>query len=514
MVVNYHNEPGIDFTDSKNVESFKEALKIVKGELNQKIPLVINGEEKFTKDTYQSINPANTTEVIAEVSKATQKDVDDAFEAANEAYKSWKRWSHKDRAEFLIRVAAIIRRRKEEISAVMVYEAGKPWDEAVGDAAEGIDFIEYYARSMMELADGKPVLDREGEHNKYFYKPIGTGVTIPPWNFPFAIMAGTTLAPIVAGNTVLLKPAEDTPLTAYKLMEILEEAGLPKGVVNFVPGDPKEIGDYLVDSVHTHFVTFTGSRATGTRIFERAAKVQDGQQFLKRVIAEMGGKDAIVVDKDIDTDLAAESIVSSAFGFSGQKCSACSRAIVHKDVYDEVLEKAVALTKNLTVGNTENNTYMGPVINQKQFDKIKNYIEIGSKEGKLKQGGGTDDATGYFVEPTIIANLKSSDQIMQEEIFGPVVGFVKGKDFEELLEIANDTDYGLTGAVITNNRENWIEAVESYDVGNLYLNRGCTSAVVGYHPFGGFKMSGTDAKTGSPDYLLNFLEQKVVSEMF
>lgn len=514
MVVNYHNEPGIDFTDSKNVESFKEALKKVKGELNQKIPLVINGEEKFTKDTYQSINPANTTEVIAEVSKATQKDVDDAFEAANETYKSWKRWSHKDRAEFLIRVAAIIRRRKEEISAVMVYEAGKPWDEAVGDAAEGIDFIEYYARSMMELADGKPVLDREGEHNKYFYKPIGTGVTIPPWNFPFAIMAGTTLAPVVAGNTVLLKPAEDTPLTAYKLMEILEEAGLPKGVVNFVPGDPKEIGDYLVDSVHTHFVTFTGSRAIGTRIFERAAKVQDGQQFLKRVIAEMGGKDAIVVDKDIDTDLAAESIVSSAFGFSGQKCSACSRAIVHKDVYDEVLEKAVALTKNLTVGNTENNTYMGPVINQKQFDKIKNYIEIGSKEGKLKQGGGTDDATGYFVEPTIIADLKSSDQIMQEEIFGPVVGFVKGKDFEELLEIANDTDYGLTGAVITNNRENWIEAVESYDVGNLYLNRGCTSAVVGYHPFGGFKMSGTDAKTGSPDYLLNFLEQKVVSEMF
>ena len=352
MVVNYKNEPGIDFTNNDNVESFKEALKKVKGELNQKLPLVINGEKIFTKDTFQSINPANTSEVIAEVSKATTKEVDKAFEAADEAYKSWKRWTHRERAEFLIKVAAIIRRRKEEISAVMVYEAGKPWDEAVGDATEGIDFIEYYARSMMELADGKPVLDREGEHNQYFYKPIGTGVTIPPWNFPFAIMAGTTLAPVVAGNTVLLKPAEDTPLTAYKLMEVLEEAGLPKGVVNFVPGDPKEIGDYLVDSVHTHFVTFTGSRATGTRIFERAAKVQEGQQFLKRVITEMGGKDAIVVDKDIDTDLAAESIVTSAFGFSGQKCSACSRAIVHKDVYDEVLEKAVKLTKSLTLGNT------------------------------------------------------------------------------------------------------------------------------------------------------------------
>lgn len=514
MVNKYQNEPGIDFKNEENVESFKKILKKVKGDLKKKIPLVIDGKKIFTKDTYKSINPANTNEVIAEVSKATKDYIDQAFDSSNEAYKSWKKWSHKDRAELLIRVAAIIRRRKEEISAVMVYEAGKPWDEAVGDTAEAIDFIEYYARSMMELSDGKPILDRKGEHNKYFYKSIGTGVTIPPWNFPFAITAGTTLAPVVAGNTVLLKPAEDTPFTAYKLIEILEEAGLPKGVVNFVPGDPKEIGDYLVDSTHTHFVTFTGSREIGTRIYERAAIVQEGQQFLKRVVAEMGGKDAIVVDKDIDTDLAAESIVTSAFGFSGQKCSACSRAIVHEDVYDEVLEKAVDLTKKLTLGNTENNTYMGPVINKKQFDKIKNYIEIGSKEGKLEHGGGTDDSNGYFIEPTIISGLKSSNRIMQEEIFGPVVGFVKGNNFEELLEVANDTDYGLTGAVITNDRKNWIKAVEEFDVGNLYLNRGCTSAVVGYHPFGGFKMSGTDAKTGSPDYLLNFLEQKVVSEMF
>ena len=325
--------------------------------------------------------------------------------------------------------------------------------------------------------------------------------------FPIAIMAGTTLAPVVAGNTVLLKPAEDTVLTAYKLIEILEEAGLPKGVVNFVPGDPKEIGDYLVDSVHTHFVTFTGSRATGTRIYERSAVVQEGQTFLKRVIAEMGGKDAIVVDENIDTDLAAESIVTSAFGFSGQKCSACSRAIVHSSVYDEVLEKAVALTKELTVGNTVDNTFMGPVINKNNSTKLKIYRNWW-KEGKIEIGGEADDSTGYFIKPTIISGLKSSDQVMQEEIFGPVVGFTKFDNFEERIEIANDTDYGLTGAVITNNRENWIKAVNEFEVGNLYLNRGCTSAVVGYHPFGGFKMSGTDAKTGSPDYLLNFLEQK------
>lgn len=384
MVVPFKNEPGIDFSVQANVERFNEELRKVKAQLGQDIPLVINGEKLTKTDTFNSVNPANTSQLIAKVSKATQDDVEKAFESANHAYQSWKKWSHKDRAELLLRVAAIIRRRKEEISAIMVYEAGKPWDEAVGDAAEGIDFIEYYARSMMELADGKPVLDREGEHNRYFYKPIGTGVTIPPWNFPFAIMAGTTLAPVVAGNTVLLKPAEDTVLTAYKLMEILEEAGLPQGVVNFVPGDPKEIGDYLVDHKETHFVTFTGSRATGTCIYERSAVVQEGQQFLKRVIAEMGGKDAIVVDNNVDTDLAAEAIVTSAFGFSGQKCSACSRAIVHQDVHDEILEKAIQLTQKLTLGNTEQNTFMGPVINQKQFDKIKNYIEIGKKRRKAR----------------------------------------------------------------------------------------------------------------------------------
>lgn len=380
MVVEFKNEPGYDFSVQENVDMFKKALKDVEKELGQDIPLVINGEKIFKDDKIKSINPADTSQVIANASKATKQDVEDAFKAANEAYKSWKTWSANDRAELMLRVSAIIRRRKAEIAAIMVYEAGKPWDEAVGDAAEGIDFIEYYARSMMDLAQGKPVLDREGEHNKYFYKSIGTGVTISPWNFPFAIMAGTTLAPVVAGNTVLLKPAEDTPYIAYKLMEILEEAGLPKGVVNFVPGDPKEIGDYLVDHKDTHFVTFTGSRATGTRIYERSAVVQEGQNFLKRVIAEMGGKDAIVVDENIDTDMAAEAIVTSAFGFSGQKCSACSRAIVHKDVYDEVLEKSIKLTKELTLGNTVDNTYMGPVINKNNLIRLKIILRLVKKK--------------------------------------------------------------------------------------------------------------------------------------
>lgn len=513
MVRPFSQEEATDFTKEENHKAFEAALKQVKSELGMEFPLVIGGERITTEDKLASTNPSHKDQVVGKVSKATTGHVEAAMAAAQEAFQSWRKWEPRARAELLLRVGAIIRRRKHEFSALMVYEAGKPWDQADGDTNEGIDFIEYYARSMMDLAEGKPVLDRVGEHNKYLYQPMGPGVTIPPWNFPFAIMTGTTVAPIVAGNTVLLKPAEDTPLIAYKLIEVLEEAGLPRGVVNFVPGDPKEIGDYLVDHPQTHFVTFTGSRATGTRIYERAAKVQEGQTFLKRTIAEMGGKDTIIVDKDADIELAADSIVASAFGFSGQKCSACSRAVVHEDVYDKVLERSIELAKELSVGDPLDDTYMGPMINQKQFDKVKSYIEIGKDEGELKLGGKTDDAKGYFVHPTIFADLDPKARIMQEEIFGPVVAFAKAKDFDELLEIANNTEYGLTGSVITKSREHWERARRDFDVGNLYLNRGCTAAVVGYHPFGGFKMSGTDAKSGSPDYLTNFLEQKVVSEM-
>lgn len=514
MVVPYHAEPATDFSVEENKKAFQDALEKVKKEFGEQRPLVIGGKHIQTDDKTTSINPSDKAQVIGHVSKAKVEHVEDAFTAAEEAFESWSAWSHEDRAELMIRVAAIIRRRKHEISALMVYEAGKPWNEADGDTNEAIDFLEYNSRSLFDLAHGKPTLDREGEHNKYFYQPMGVGVTISPWNFPFAIMANTTLAPVVAGNTVLLKPSGETPLVAYKLIEILEEAGLPKGVVNFVPGSSRDIGDYMIDHKKTHFITFTGSKDVGKRITERAAKFQDGQHFIKRTITEMGGKDTIIVDQDADTDLAAESIVHSAFGFSGQKCSACSRAIIHEDIYDEVLEKSVELTKELTLGNTVEKPYMGPVISQKQFDSIKGYIEIGKEEGELKIGGETDDSKGYFIHPTIFADVDPEARIMQEEIFGPVVGFAKAKDFDELLKIANNTEYGLTGAVITNTRKHWQLACRKFNVGNLYLNRGCTAAVVGYHPFGGFKMSGTDQKTGSPDYLLNFLQQKVVSEMF
>jgi 1-pyrroline-5-carboxylate dehydrogenase len=437
------------------------------------------------------------------------------MQAAVEAYKTWKKVKPEVRADVLFKAAAIIRRRKHEFSALMTKEAGKPWREADADTAEGIDFLEYYARQMLALKNGVPVQSRSNEFNRYDYIPLGVGIIISPWNFPFAIMAGTTVAAIVSGNTVLLKPASTTPVVAAKFVEVMEEAGLPKGVLNFVPGSGSEVGDYLVDHKDTRFISFTGSRDVGLRIFERSSKVNEGQIWMKRLIAEMGGKDTIVVDSEADLELAAQSIVAGAFGFSGQKCSACSRAVIVEDVYDQVLNRVVELTNQLTVGDpTEQATFMGPVNDNNAFKKIMEYIEIGKNEGKLMAGGEGDNSKGYFIKPTVIGDLAPKARIMQEEIFGPVVGFTKAKNFDEAIEIANNTEYGLTGAVITNNRAHMEQAREDFHVGNLYFNRSCTGAIVGYQPFGGFNMSGTDSKAGGPDYLLLHMQAKTTSEMY
>ena len=513
MVVPYKHEPFTDFTVDKNRQEFEVALKTVEAELGKNYDLIINGERIVTEDKMVSFNPSNTQQIIGNVSKANVELAEKAMQVADETFNTWKKWKPEVRADILFKAAAIIRRRKHEFSAYLVYEAGKPWNEADADTAEGIDFLEYYARQMLELSKGFAVESRPFEHNKLSYIPLGVGVVIPPWNFAFAIMAGMTAAAVVTGNTVLLKPAETTPVIAYKFMEVLEEAGLPKGVVNYIPGYGSEIGDYLVDHTRTRFISFTGSKAVGVRIYERAAKVQPGQKWLKRVVAEMGGKDAIIVDKDTDLELAAQSIVKSAFGFSGQKCSACSRAIIHQDVYDQVLERTVQLTKEINVGSpVDFNNFMGPVTDQKAFDKITSYFEIGKEEGKLMTGGTADNSKGFFIQPTIFADVNENARIMHEEVFGPFVAFCKAKDFDHALEIANNTEYGLTGAVLTRNRENLEKAREDFHVGNLYFNRGCTGAIVGYHPFGGFNMSGTDSKAGGPDYLLLFTQAKLVSE--
>ncbi|XQY92990.1 L-glutamate gamma-semialdehyde dehydrogenase [Metabacillus sp. HB246100] len=514
MSTTYKHEPFTDFSIEENKVAFEKALENANKMMGKDYPLVINGERISTEEKIVSYNPANKEEVVGKVSKATKDHAEQAIQAAAEAFEDWRYWNPEERANILFRAAAIVRRKKHDFSALLVKEAGKPWNEADADTAEAIDFMEYYARQMIELAKGKPVNSREGEINKYIYTPTGVTVVIPPWNFLFAIMAGTTVAPIVTGNTVVLKPASATPVIAALFVEVLEEAGLPKGVVNFVPGSGAEVGDYLVDHPKTSIITFTGSREVGTRIFERAAKVQPGQQHLKRVIAEMGGKDTVVVDSDCDIELAAQSIFASAFGFAGQKCSAGSRAVVHSDVYDQVLERVVEITEQKITGNPEKyDTYMGPVIDKGSFDKIMEYIAIGKEEGRLMTGGNGDESKGYFIEPTIFADLSPDARIMQEEIFGPVVAFAKADSFDELLNIANNTEYGLTGAVITRNRKHIERAKQEFHVGNLYFNRNCTGAIVGYHPFGGFKMSGTDSKAGGPDYLALHMQAKTISEM-
>lgn len=509
----YHHEPFTDFTLEENRKALREGLQTVQGYMGKSYDLLIDGERIATKDKIVSYNPALKDEIVGIVSKANKELAEKAIQAASTAFEEWRNWSPEARAGILFRAAAKVRRRKHEFSALLVKEAGKPWKEADADTAEAIDFMEYYARQMISLKDGKQILSREGERNSYIYTSIGVALVIPPWNFLFAIMAGTTVAPLVTGNTVLMKPSSNAPIIAAKFVEVLQESGLPKGVINFIPGSGSEIGDYLVDHPKTALISFTGSRDVGTRMYERAAKVNPGQQHLKRVIAEMGGKDTVVVDKDVDVELAADSIFTSAFGFSGQKCSAGSRAVIHEEIYDQVVQRVKEKVEGATLGDpTLYETYMGPVIDQASYNKIMDYIRIGNEEGKLLIGGNGDDSKGYFIEPTIFIDADPKARIMQEEIFGPVLAICKAKSFAEALEVANNTEYGLTGAVITSNQDHIELSKRNFHVGNLYFNRNCTGAIIGYNPFGGFKMSGTDSKAGGPDYLLLHMLPKTISE--
>ncbi|WP_314586461.1 L-glutamate gamma-semialdehyde dehydrogenase [Paenibacillus terrigena] len=515
MRVEFKNEVFTNFKDEQNNLAYDKALQQVVGELGRSYDLVIGGNKVSTDRKVASVNPASTDQVIGVVSQADCALAEEAIQTAARVFESWKHTDPNERARYLYKAAAIMRRRKHEFSAWLTFESGKTRSEADADTAEAIDFMEFYAREMQRLNAPQPLTIIEEEENELYYIPLGVGIVIPPWNFPLAIMAGMTTAALVSGNTVVLKPASTTPIIAAKFVELLEEVGLPAGVVNYLPGPGGEVGDYLVDHPLTRFISFTGSRDVGLRINERAAKTAPGQKWIKRVIAEMGGKDSIVVDSDADLDLAADAITASAFGFSGQKCSACSRAIIHADVYDAVLDKVVERTKQLVMGNpTDRITNVGPVVDDKAYRKIQEYIEIGKQEGRLVWGGNTGDPQGYFIEPTIFADVDATARISQEEIFGPVVAFTKASSFDEALQFANNTDYGLTGAVISRNRAHLEKARREFFVGNLYFNRKCTGALVGTHPFGGFNMSGTDSKAGGRDYLLLFTQAKMVSEKF
>ncbi len=505
------NQPFFDFSQEEHKRAQTETLAQVKSELGQTYPLIIGGKKIQTEQTFASINPSQPDQVIGHFASATVEQTQEAIQAAATTFETWKRVSAQERANYLFKAAEIMRQRRYYLNAWMIYEVGKSWVEADGDTAEAIDFLEFYARDMLRLAEEQPVTKIEGEENQLVYIPLGVCAVIPPWNFPCAIMAGMTSAAFVTGNTVILKPASTSPAIAYQFVRILEEVGLPAGVVNFLTGSGGVIGDTLVDSPQLRFIAFTGSREVGIHIHERAAKHQQGQRWLKRTILEMGGKDAIVVDETADLEAAATAIVSSAFGFQGQKCSAGSRAIVVEQVYDQVLQKVIEKAKQLTQGDvTQPSTYMGPVVDENAMRKILDYIEIGKSEGRLVLGGG-HHSPGYFVEPTIIADVDPQARVAQEEIFGPVLAFVKAKDFDDALHIANDTEFGLTGSLYSNDQQRIERAEEEYHVGNLYFNRKCTGALVGVHPFGGFNMSGTDSKAGGRDYLLLFTQAKAIS---
>ncbi len=508
------NEPFVNFAEGANARAMRDALNHVATHLGREYDLIIGGHREKTAGKITSINPARPSQVVGVHQKAGAEHAQEAMDAALRAYHSWSRVPVEVRASLLLRAAEIIRERKFEFSAWLTYEVGKNWAEADADTAETIDFLEFYAREALRLAQATTPIQLPGERNRLLYMPLGVGAVIPPWNFPFAIMAGMTAAAIVTGNTVILKPSSDSPTIAAQFMEVLEEAGLPAGVVNFCPGSGATFGNAIVEHPKTRFIAFTGSKPVGLDIHERAAKTQPGQIWIKRTVLEMGGKDSILVCSDADVDDAANGVVAAAFGFSGQKCSACSRAIIEAPIYDAFVEKVRERVEKLTVGDPAENPNMGPVVNESAMRSILEYIAKGKAEGRLVAGGAAIDteAGGYFIQPTVIADVDPDAVIAQEEIFGPVLALIKVESYEEGLAVANNTEFGLTGAIYTADRGRLDHASAEFHVGNLYFNRKCTGAMVGAHPFGGFNMSGTDSKAGGPDYLLLFTQAKSVAE--
>jgi 1-pyrroline-5-carboxylate dehydrogenase len=501
-----------DYREPENLRCMRDAIASVRKQLGREYDLVIGGQSIHTSEKIVSTNPANPKEIVGVHQKAGRDHVEPAMEAALAAFDKWRFASAEERTGVLFRTAAILRKRKFEFNAWLVLEVGKNFDEAEADTCEAIDFLELYARQALVLEKAEPIVQLPGERDFLRYIALGVGAVIPPWNFPNAIALGMTGASLVCGNTVVLKPSSDAPTIAAKFFEALVEAGMPAGVVNFCPGSGATFGNGLVTHPKTRFIAFTGSRDVGLDIHARAAQSQKGQIWIKRTVLEMGGKDAIVVEADADLDAAVEAVAAAAFGFQGQKCSACSRAIVHQDLYDAFLAKLKVTVEGIAIGLPEDNVRMGPVINQGAMDSILNYIEIGKQEGRLITGGRRVPGDGYFIQPTVIADIPPTGRLAQEEVFGPLLAVIKAKDFDDALAIANNTDYGLTGAVFTTNPDKIERAKREFHAGNLYINRKCTGAVVGAQPFGGFNMSGTDSKAGGTDYLYLFSQAKSIGQ--
>lgn len=515
LVPEFKNEPVIMFTNEEDRVLQAEAIEEVLASAGTVYPLVIGGKRIQADSTFDSVNPSKKEQILGKFQKADRALAEQALQAACEAFESWKWFSAKERAIVLFKAANIMRKKRFLLNAWMILEEGKNWIEADADTAEAIDFCDFYGREMIRLSEHQEITTRNGEAAELKYIPLGAGVVIPPWNFPNAILCGMTTASMVAGNTVVLKPASFSPGIAYQVFSILEEAGMPPGVVNFLSGPGSIAGDVLVKHPRTRFISFTGSMEVGLHIQEHAAKLAEGQVWIKRTILEMGGKDFIIVDREADLEAALPAALASAFGFQGQKCSACSRLILHKEIYDTFLERFIPMVKAIQMGETKDfRNYMGPVISDSAMNTIMKYIEIGKKEGRVLVGGEAGPDSGYFVQPTVIADVDPKATIAQEEIFGPVLAVIKADSFDHAIDIANDSIYGLTGAAFTRNREKIHKAKKHLHTGNLYINRKCTGALVGVHPFGGFNMSGTDSKAGGKDYLYLFTQAKSISEVF
>jgi RHH-type proline utilization regulon transcriptional repressor/proline dehydrogenase/delta 1-pyrroline-5-carboxylate dehydrogenase len=487
------------------------ALQDVKSQLGKTYLPLINGEYVETEEKVDSVNPSHFSQVVGKVGLINVEQAETAMQAAKAAFKTWRKTSAKQRADIIRKAGDIMEQRRAELSAWIVLEVGKPVREADAEVSEAIDFCNYYAAEMERLDKGYNY-DVAGENNRYIYQPRGIAVVISPWNFPFAIATGMTVAALVTGNCTLLKPAETSAVIAAKITEVLVEAGIPKGVFQYVPGKGSVVGSYLVNHIETHVIAFTGSQEVGCKIYADAAVLKPGQKHMKRVIAEMGGKNGMIIDESADLDQAVVSVVQSAFGYSGQKCSACSRVIVVESVYDTFINRFVEATKSLNIGETElPGTQVGPVIDDKSQSRIREYIEKGKAEAEVVLEMSAPE-NGYFVGPVIFSNVPADGIIAQEEIFGPVVAVIKVKNFQEALQVANNTNYALTGGLYSRTPSHIAQAQEEFEVGNLYINRTITGAIVSRQPFGGFKLSGVGSKAGGPDYLLQFLEPRTITE--
>lgn len=508
------NEPELDFSVPENKAKLESAIRDVEAQLGREYPLVIGGEKIFTDKKIASVNPCKKSQTVGYASTASRELADKAITLAHETYQSWRLVPVSVRVDCVQRLIGIVRKRRSEIAAWMILETGKNFGEADGEICEAIDFFNAYSQGAVYLEEHPvPLVESAVENNRCEYRPIGVGLVIPPWNFPFSIMAGMVISAVVTGNTVCIKPASDSPVTTCKFVELCEEAGFPKGVINLIPGSGSEIGDYIVKHPLTRFINFTGSQAVGLRISSLASQVSEGQKWIKRVVAEMGGKNAVVVDSSADLKWAARQTAVAAFGFQGQKCSACSRAIVLDDVYDEFIALLKAETEKINMGAGKDNADICAVISASAYKKVTDMIETGKTEGNLIFGGTYDDSEGFYIAPTIIADVDPKTSIIaNKEIFGPVVAVIKASSYEDAIAIANATDYALTGSVFTADRTHIEYAKDHFFVGNLYINRKCTGAVVHNHPFGGYNMSGTTAKTGTVDYLYNFVQLKSISE--